>query len=190
MSSDAGVPASRRILAAARELVGRAGAAGISIGDVAASAGVSKALVHYHYRDKDSLLQSLAEDVGRAVLDRARDAPSRMTDAHALDAYWAWLETELRVGDLRILISLAECDSDQVRAAARHVAHRRRELAAVHTTLLFSLLGLTPRVPAELIAETVVAFADGLSAAYALEPDRDPRPAFDVLWLALLTLAE
>ena len=44
--------------------------------------------------------------------------------------------------------------------------------------------------PPELIAETVTAFGDGLAAAHALEPDRDPRPAFDILWLALLTLAE
>jgi hypothetical protein len=35
-----------------------------------------------------------------------------------------------------------------------------------------------------------VAFIDGLAAGYALDSDRDPRPAFDVLWLALLTLAE
>ena len=38
----------------------RGGAAEISIGEVAASAAVSKALVHYHFHDKDSLLVALA----------------------------------------------------------------------------------------------------------------------------------
>jgi len=190
VSVEAKPPATRRILGAARSLVGHGGAAEISMGDVAASAGVSKALVHYHFHDKDSLLQALVEDVGFAVLHRVREAMRSESDHHALDAYWAWLADELRIGDLRILISLAEYDSDRVRAASRRVAEQRRELAAEHVELVFSRLGLNPRVPAALVADTVLAFVDGLAVTHALDPERDPRPAFDVLWLALLTLAE
>lgn len=194
MNTEAKPPATRRILIAARALVERGGAAEISMGDVAASAGVSKALVHYHFRDKDSLLRALVEDVGLAALSRARDAMKDETHTHAhthaLDAYWLWLEQELRAGDLRILMSLAEYDSDRVRAASRRIAEQRREIAAEHTALVFSRLGLSPRLPPPLIADTVLAFVDGLAAAHALSPERDPRPAFDVLWLALLTLAE
>ena len=160
------------------------------MGDVALQAGVSKALVHYHFKDKDSLLQSLVDDVGFAVLRRARDAMAMAKDAHALDAYWAWLHEELRAGDLRILISLAEYDSEHVRAASRRVADERRVVAAEHTALVFERLGLEPRVPAELIGDTVLAFTDGMATVHSLNPTRDPRPAFDVLWLALLTLAE
>jgi hypothetical protein len=36
----------------------------------------------------------------------------------------------------------------------------------------------------------MLAFIDGLVALAALEREWNPRPAFDVLWLALLTLAE
>ena len=190
LSAETSAPATRRILVAARALVERGGAAQISMGDVAASAGVSKALIHYHFRDKDSLLQSLVEDVGHAVVRRAREAMNGETASHALDAYWAWVERELQQGDIRVLISLAEYDSDKVRATARRVADQRRELAAEHTALVFSRLGLNPRVPATLIADTVIAFLDGLAVAVALSPDKNPRPAFDVLWLALLTLAE
>jgi AcrR family transcriptional regulator len=183
-------PATRRILSAARTLVSRGGAAEVSMGDVAATAGVSKALVHYHFRDKDTLLHSLVEDVGYAVVARARQAMSREGSAHALDEYWAWLEQELHLGDLCILLALAEYDSDRVRAVSRRVADQRREAAARQVSLVFARLGLSPRVPAPLIADTVVAFVDGLAAGHALDSDRDPRPAFDVLWLALLTLAE
>jgi len=45
-------------------------------------------------------------------------------------------------------------------------------------------------VPASILAQTIVAFIDGLAAASALDSETDPRPAFDALWLALLTLAE
>jgi AcrR family transcriptional regulator len=162
------------------------------MGDVAAEAAVSKALIHYHFRDKDTLLVALVEDVGAVVLERARAARASTADApaHALDAYWAWFNAELRSGDVAILLSLGQCDSDRVRQASRRVAARRREIAALHTSDVFARLGLSPRLPPELIAETVTAFADGLAAAHALEPARDPRPAFDILWLALLTLAE
>ncbi|MEX2179826.1 MAG: TetR/AcrR family transcriptional regulator [Gemmatimonadaceae bacterium] len=189
--ADAKVPAVRRILDAARGLVARGGAAGISMGDVAASAGVSKALVHYHFHDKESLLRELADRAGRDVIKRERDAMARESDAapHALDAYWTWLREELARGDVNILLALGEYDSARVRDACRRASRERLSVAEEHVSLVFGRLGLTPRVPAGLVAQTTVAFIDGLAAGHALAPDRDPRPAFDVLWLGLLTLA-
>lgn len=186
--SEARAPASRRILDAARELVSEGGAAQLSMGDVAARAGVSKALVHYHFTDKDTLVSALAEEVGRGVVERERAAIAQADAGHALDGYWRWLEGELRTGDAQILTALAECDSERVRALSRRIASDRRAAAMDHVTHVFESLSLTPRVPAALVADTVVAFIDGLATAYALDPTRDPRPAFDVLWLALITL--
>lgn len=160
------------------------------MGDVAARAAVSKALVLYHFHDKESLLLALVDDVGKAVLGRERGALAERGASHALDDYWAWLEAELVRRDVRILLALAEYGSDKVRVASRRIARERRELGSRHVASVFERLGLTPRVPAALLAETLVAFVDGLAAATALEPERDPRPAFDALWLALLTLTE
>lgn len=185
----ASAPAHERILAAARELMARGGVAEVSMGDVAASAAVSKALVHYHFHDKDSLLVALAEQIGQTMMDRARTAPAAAQE-HVLDAYWGAIEYELRAGDLRILLALAECDSDRVRSACRRLAAERRSLASEQISAVFEQLGLSLRVPPELVADTVTAFVEGLSLANALEPERPTRPAFDVLWLALLTLAE
>jgi AcrR family transcriptional regulator len=183
-------PAATRILQAARDLVARGGAAEVSMGDVADVAGVSKALVHYHFHDKDSLLCALVESVGAGVLRRAREAFGSEMSGHALDDYWTSVQHELREGDLRILGALAECDSERVRELSRRIAVQRREVAEGHVSAIYERLDLRPRVPPALIAETVVAFTDGLAAAYALDPERNPRPAFDVLWLALLTLTE
>ena len=160
------------------------------MGDVARSAGVSKALVHYHFRDKESLLQALVEDVGLALVARARAAADREGGHHVLDEHWSWLSDELKRGDLRILLSLAEYDSVRVRDAARRIIEQRREVTAHQVQRIFDRLGLSPAVPSTLVADTIIAFTDGLAAATALEPERNPRPAFDVLWLALLTLAE
>ena len=184
------VPATRRILDAARQLVGEGGAAQLSRGDVAARAGVSKALVHYHFTDKDSLVSALVEEVGRGMVERERAAIASGKGGHALDDYWLWLAAELAAGDAQILTALAEYDSERVRALSRRIAGERRAVAMEHVTHVFEGLSLTPRVPAALIADTVVAFIDGLAAAYVLDPGRDPRPAFDVLWLALITLSD
>jgi AcrR family transcriptional regulator len=183
-------PANERILAAARALMARGGAAEISIGDVAANASVSKALVHYHFHDKDSLLVALAEQTGQAAIARAGAALRSTSDEHVLDAYWRAIEDELRAGDLRILLALAEYDSDRLRLVCRRFAAERRDLTSEQISAIFAHLGLTLRVPAQLVADTVIAFTDGLALVHALEPERATRPAFDVLWLALLTLAE
>jgi AcrR family transcriptional regulator len=182
--------AAQRILGAARLLVARGGAADISMGDVAAAAGVSKALVHYHFHDKASLLSALVREVASTMMTRARAAMPGFSDAHTLDAYWSWLDNELQRGDIRVLRSLAEYDSEVVRSASRAVAEDRRDLTSEQLALLFAHLGLTLPLPVELLADTVLAFIDGLAAAHALEPDRNPRPSFDVFWLALLRLAE
>jgi AcrR family transcriptional regulator len=185
------LPATRRILDAARALVGRGGAAELTIGHVADAADVSKALVHYHFRDKDSLLHALVEDVGVSVVTRAQEFVNDGTaHGNVLDNYWDWLSSELARGDIRILLALAEYDSARVRAAARRVAEQRQELSSRQVEHVFAHLELTPRVPAALIAQTVLAFIDGLAASSATANSRDPRPAFDVLWLALLALAE
>lgn len=183
-------PATERILAAARALLARGGTAEISMGDVAASAAVSKALVHYHFRDKDSLLVALAEQTGQAVIARARGALDSSSDEHVLDAYWSGIEDELRAGDLRILLALADYDSGALREVCRRIAAERRDLMGAQISAVFVHLGLRLRVPPELVADTVMAFTDGLTMAHALDGARPTRPAFDVLWLALLTLAE
>lgn len=182
--------AARRILSAARSLAARGGVSEISIGAVAHEAGVSKALIHYHFRDKSSLLRALVEDVRSRIADRADITIPSTRDAHVLDAFWSWVQRELQQDDIRILISLSESDDEEVRTVVRQVFGERRRAAVHHATLIFSHLGLKPRLPEELVADALLAFIDGLVVRQALEPDRDPRPAFDVLWLALLTLAD
>ena len=178
-----------RILESARRLVQRGGAAEVSMGDVAADAGVSKALVHYHFADKDSLMAALVESVGRAVLERAR-LSGVGESRQPLDSHWEWLERELRSGDVRVLVSLSDIDSAATRAASRAVANERLRLLGDDVASIFSGLGLAPRLPPALLAETVMAFVDGMACRTALGAVPDPRGAFDVLWLALLTLSE
>lgn len=179
-----------RILSSALACIAREGAAAVALSDVAAEAGVSKALIHYHFHDRETLLARLVDEVVERVVREERAALAGTPPALAIDALWAWLEHELARGDLRVLLELALVPLPGVREAARRAARMRRASAAETVARLFALLGLTPRIPAPLLAEPVVAFMDGLALDAALHSGRDARVSFDAFWLGMLSLAE
>lgn len=160
----------------------------VSMADIAALCGSSKALLHYHYADRAHLLADVARRLASSLVARERAALDAAPPGNAVDAHWRWVEAELRRGELRALLELATVRDAPVRDATAAAAHARRASAATTATLVFEQLGLVPRVPGILIGDTIVAFLDGL----ALDADsaRDPRVSFDVLWLALLGLVE
>jgi AcrR family transcriptional regulator len=193
--------ATGRILDAAARRIAASGAASLSIHDVAVEAGVSKALVHYHFHDKDTLLSRLVEHIAGALIDRERRALDGYAGKHdplAVDALWQWVEDELRRGDMRVLLELDAYRGEAVQTAARRAAALRRESSAQTITRLLSILDLQPRIAPELLANVVVAFLDGLAMETAMASAPSPAPAngstarlaFDVFWLAMLSLAE
>ncbi len=182
--------AAGRILEATSRSILLRGAADVSLQDVAEAAGVSKALIHYHFRDKGELLARLVEWLRAGVVARQDAALAGVTSAAALDALWAWLADELARGDLRVLLDLALVQGEAVQGAVAATAQARRESAAELVAQLHGLLGLKPRVPAAMIADTFVAFVDGIALDSVVAPARNPRVAFDVFWLAILGLAD
>lgn len=187
---DAVAPAPERILDAAARCLVQSGAAALSLSEVAQAAGVSKALIHYHFRDKDTLLVRLVERVSEDLTARERVALDGQNTPFAVDAIWDWLVGELRRGTLRVLLEVSQYRSASVQAAAREAARERRLTAAATFQRLFEILELQPRVPPELVSEVIVAFIDGLTMEATLGDERATRVAFDVFWLAMLNLAE
>jgi hypothetical protein len=86
------------------------------------------------------------------------------------------------------LLELAMQREDGMRTAAAAVALARGRAATRTVEQLFTSLGLTPRMPAALLASASIAFVDGL--AIGTMSERDPRVCFDLFWLAVLSLAE
>ena len=200
-SSGEALATARRILDAATRRIAAAGAATLSVHDVAVDAGVSKALVHYHFRDKDTLLARLVDHLTAGLVAREREALAAYAGRHdplAVDALWHWVEGELQRGEMRVLLELDAYRGEAVRGAVRRAAALRREVAAETITRLLAILELHPRVAPELLANVVVSFLDGLAIETALaapSPGQEgeasaPRVAFDVFWLAMLSLAE
>lgn len=182
--------ASDRILRAAAQRLATIGAAELSMQDVATAAGVSKALIHYHYTSKESLLEQLTVWATAEIVERERAALEGMSAPTAVDALWQWLDAELSSGHLRLLLELAQYRAPLVRAAVAESLRVRREASGETISRLFGLLELRPRVPEVLLADVVVAFIDGLAGRPPAETPRDIRVTFDVFWLSVLSLAE
>ncbi len=182
--------AAGRILEATSACIVQKGAADVSLQDVAEAAGVSKALIHYHFHDKGELLARLVEWLRAGLVARQVTALTGVSGSTALDALWQWLSDELDRGDLRALIDLSLVQGASVQTAVAATAAARREAAAAVTSELFERLGLSPRVPAALIADAFVAFVDGLALDRVVAPERNARVSFDVFWLAMLGLTD
>ena len=182
--------AADRILQATAHTIAERGAGALTMSDVAEEAGVSKGLIHYHFHDKETLLARVVEWMTRQLVDRERAALTHSTGRTAIDDVWTWLASELERGHMRVLIELSEWREDLVQREIEMAMRLRREATAETTARLFDLLSLTPRVPMDLLSETVVAFRDGLVISAARDSESNPRAAFDVFWLALLCLAD
>ena len=170
--------------------IAREGVAAASMAAIAMEAGVSKALLHYHYHDRSRLLAEIVEQIGMRTIERERVAVDENGTMGGLDALWQWLEEELRRGELTALAELALAREAPVRRATRVAATERRRSAARTIERLFAELDLTPRVPAPLMADAAVAFIDGLALDVANGSAREPRVSYDIFWLALLGLTE
>jgi len=179
-----------RIIDAGVRCIAREGVTGASMAAIALEAGVSKALLHYHYHDRSRLLAEIVERIGTQTVERERTAIDESNRMGGLDALWHWLEEELRRGELAALAELALVREAPVRRATRATASSRRQSAARTIERLFAELDLTPRVPAPLMADAAVAFVDGLALDVANGSAREPRVSYDIFWLALLGLTE
>ena len=179
-----------RIVDGGVRCIAREGVSGASMAAIALEAGVSKALLHYHYHDRSTLLAEIVERIGMRTIEREHAAIDEGSGMGGLDAVWQWLEGELRRGELAALAELTLVREARVRRATRAAASDRRRSAAHTIERLFTELDLTPRVPAPLMADAAVAFIDGLALDVANGSAREPRVSYDIFWLALLGLTE
>lgn len=182
--------ATARILEAAAARLAVSGASALTLQEVAEQASVSKGLIHYHFHDKDTLLARLVLWMAEGLVRRERAALAASTPLSAIDDLWRWLADELARGHVRALVELAGWRGGRVRAAAAEATRLRRVASTMSAERLFGLLSLRSRVPTALLGDLLVTFVDGLAASSAESARDDARAAFDVLWLALLGLAE
>ena len=179
-----------RILEATLRRAVRDGSGALSLQGIADEAKVSKALLLYHFQDKDDLLATLIAWVSERVVEREAKALEGSTPATVLDAMWKWVAHEIEEGELRVLVELTGERGTRTRQANAASAGQRHEAAERTMARVFELQRLSPRVPIPMLAAAELAVREGLMLSAAREPGRTVRAAFDVFWLALLLLAQ
>ena len=155
---------------------------------IAAEAGVSKALLHYHFAHRAELLADLVVSLTDRHVEREHGALLPGSAAGAVDALWNWFADEVQRGELYVLLMLRGVQEPCVHTAVESMMRRRRAAAATTVSGLFARLGLTPRIPVELIGDATIVFVDGLVLDHAV--DGNTRANFDVFWLAILSLGD
>lgn len=179
-----------RITDGAIRSIVRMGIADASMSAIASEAGVSKALLHYHFADRSRLLVHVTGVLVQRLVQREQAALAHRSanETTIVDALWHLVESELGRGELRALLELGTL-RDPALADANDRAGRERQGAAAQTVgRVLAVLDLAPRVPVALIAGAMVAFVDGLAIGGVRS--EDAQPSFDVFWLAILSLCD
>lgn len=178
------------IVNAACAMLASAGVARLTVALVAKEAGISTALVHYHFATKRKLLAAAAETLARRRTDGRVAALAAGDGLSSLDALWDALVDERADAERAApdLILLAREDRE-VRAALRRERQREQGRLAAALPRLFGSLGTQPRIPFEDLAATVSTFLDGATASLlAGTPVADVRASYDAFCLALVAL--
>ncbi len=185
----AGTGSTDGITRAAAKLAARDGINLLTVSAVARAAGVSSALVHYHFDTKQALIVATANHLAVARVERLRTALAAGSGLATLDAAWSGITLAVAVGDARAWVELVAMASRE-RGIARALAEAR---AAEQTTVasrlpaLLQELGAAPAADVEAAAAAVLVCSDG--ATHALLAGADPaliRSAYDAFWLALV----
>ena len=168
----------KRILAAAERCLFRDGYGGMSIRDVAEEAGVSKSLLHYHFRSKEHLLLEVQVAVYNRLAAQVTEAVDAIEPgaARALLAYDALVERLRAVEELPVLAEIQARAMTNPRLQAQ-AARLRDYLCDRIVEMLTAFLGpdlarfpLAPRVTADLLLGVVTGL--GLQAGIDRTPER------------------
>ncbi|MHB1861477.1 MAG: TetR/AcrR family transcriptional regulator [Gemmatimonadaceae bacterium] len=178
------------ILEATRRQVERGGWGAVSLGRVAAQAGVSKALIHYHFRDKQQLLCAVAVECTRRIEDRGMAVTGAPPSGDPLAAFWNWLQEELKQGDVSALLQLARAEDIQVQERATTGLAECRTLVRALVAQVLGALEARPGIPVPLLADVMATLVEGLAAQHNPRRKHEEQSVVDVLWLSLMALAE
>jgi AcrR family transcriptional regulator len=170
-----------RILEAAVTLGVAEGVGALTLQGIAASAGVSKALVLYHFAGKDALLCALAKHMC------ALDVAQLRTAARAPDALEGWRVTAgdaAACGARALFVSLVR--EAPVRGVAAALWTERAAAAAELARAMLDTAGLQSRIATPLLGRMALHHLDGIAAGALVRTSLDAE--LDAAALAVLGL--
>jgi AcrR family transcriptional regulator len=188
----------QQVIDAAIKTIAKRGIANTSVSDIASSAGMSKGVVHYHFKSKDDLLSRVLEQCSTRMSERVRrawEAPAAPVEK-IRNALKEMLATRTDGSpEVRVLADLmAHAVHDPKLRKPMNVAFHamRCELVDEFVTS-FTAIGLKPKVPPHIIPKLVMATLDGVGLHHLFDTpdeneDKEVLKALEVVAFSLFEL--
>lgn len=166
--------------------------AALTVGSVASRAGVSTALVHYHFDTKAKLMLAAAVRLAAARSERRLAAFGARGALRALDDVWEMLLESAESGEERAYLELALHALADDGIAAALADDRTREHASLGSRLpaFLAELGARPVAGTEELVVVVTAALDGFTLALLHQSAASVRAAYDAFWLTLISAGQ
>ncbi|KVH35841.1 TetR family transcriptional regulator [Burkholderia cepacia] len=174
-----------RLLVAASEIFAEKGYAAASIEDIATAAGHTRGAFYSNFRGKTEVLFELLRrdhDDAATAWQRINGMPSgSVEDAqHAMLAYWRWRAARHASRLMWLDAQLRAARDPQFRAQFGALLRERQALAAACIDAFATRTGVSPSLPADVLALGLTALSDSmqsLSAADVRSTDNAPADA-------------
>lgn len=186
-------PAKVRIIDGAIAAAKSSGLADLTVAEAARAAGVSSALVHYHFDTKQALIVAVADRVAAAEREALSQVLAKGRGLETIDHLWDLVTARARGGDGGLRAELAARAGREPAVAAAEGRREGASRAALAARLpsLVRELGTALAVPVEEAAAALSAFVDGLTIVLiAGVPAQDVRTAYDAFWLTLIAAGQ
>jgi AcrR family transcriptional regulator len=187
----------RQVLDAAIRTLAKRGFAHTSIEDIAATAGMSKGVVHYHFKSKEDLLLHITETCFVRIDERVKaawDTPGPPSERIRAVLRESWAVRKEAGPEVRVLTDLmAQAIHDaRLRKSLATLIHASRARLVDEFVNAFQSIGLKPRLPAHIIPRLVLATFDGLALHNLFDPPsiEDEEQIFRALELIAFALFE
>lgn len=181
--------ARNQILEAAVQLIKERGARNVTVEGVARQAGCAKGLVHYHFKTKAGMLESVADQLAatrRDTWSRAFDAP---TPRDAIDRSWTLLTEESRTGVVRAWMSLFASGGVLADQKVNSALAQFSSALGEAVSSLMRHMELQPTIPPSEIGWLLGAIVNGMGfQLLSGARGEDLEGAYAAAWLGILSL--
>jgi TetR/AcrR family transcriptional regulator, acrAB operon repressor len=164
-----------RVLDAAVRAIADKGLAATSVQDIASAAGMSKGAVHYHFENKDELLERVLDrcvDVIEARVRGAFEEPGTPMDRVRRAVLEMWRLRRDDAPEFRVLAELQVVarQNERIRKAFSAAYKRSREQIVEVGFKKLIELGLRPKVSLTVVPRLLLAALDGLALQHFIDP--------------------
>jgi len=165
----------QQVLDAAIRVLAEHGYAKTSVSDIAAAAGMSKGAVHYHFESKDDLIASVLARSAEVISQRVKGAWKAAGAPHEKIRRAIREMRESRKAQVPEIVVLADLmaqamyDPKLREAFARMFQENRAEVAR-QLDADFKELGLSPKIPIEVVPKLLLGLLDGLALQDFFDP--------------------